>query len=666
MNLSPLYELKERLESSIIAGISLLSEDFRLARAVEQMEPLSKASPVFLKIYQGAQMLFSKDCEDKCGALLDVLALADAVLTTQAAVGVEGELEPFAAPGMESGAGPSGTEDAVSNAPYSQLAPILEALATSGSGHYSFIVEAHDRNPEIFSDYRLKGHLVDGLNAGYAELAERMEEWLSQGDASLVPLLKRGFDPKGKKEMVRRVHVMEAIAGAGENRWYLSQLGQAEKEVRAALLLALRHSKENRDALIGFTKTEKGNCKKAAFWALAKMEDGQNLDFWEVQMKKKPDACAKYLALSTGDAVSDLVADAVMEALDQLQAQVDGGDRLLSAKDYGKLASLFSAMAGKATAKMLGVYRRLASEDLLEQMELEKKQPVQFLGNCALEKNSRMPVSHYIAEVLAESVLWCMDSRLLGLAEELYEAHGALFLKPALIAALLTKPKEAVYDTFGVQLAKEGSLNKETNHQAQVRLEIMGVFSWVIWDKGQQGYQACWHYVDESTGKRADVCRSIPEGLDIRWFAAFTDPKLKKDGTFHVEKFQQFQNYSGYYADWDQVMANLINPQDPEICGILGKYFYGRAYTAARDVRYYPLMRICGYSQAQGLVVRSLQKGRNSFWNLEYMMEEIPLSTEDKLKELDQVKKLVEDKKIAMTGWSEEKFQEMYMRIGKG
>ena len=40
MNLNPLYELKERLESSIIAGLALLPEDFRLKRAVEQMEPL--------------------------------------------------------------------------------------------------------------------------------------------------------------------------------------------------------------------------------------------------------------------------------------------------------------------------------------------------------------------------------------------------------------------------------------------------------------------------------------------------------------------------------------------------------------------------------------------------------------------------------------------------
>ena len=61
MNLNPLYELKERLESSVIAGVSLLSEDFRLARAVEQMEPLAKASPIFQKIYQSAQGLLSEE-----------------------------------------------------------------------------------------------------------------------------------------------------------------------------------------------------------------------------------------------------------------------------------------------------------------------------------------------------------------------------------------------------------------------------------------------------------------------------------------------------------------------------------------------------------------------------------------------------------------------------
>ena len=73
MNLNPLYELKERLESGIIAGVSLLSEDFRLARAVEQIEPLSKASPVFQKIYQSAMQLLSDEGDRKGDMLLDIL-----------------------------------------------------------------------------------------------------------------------------------------------------------------------------------------------------------------------------------------------------------------------------------------------------------------------------------------------------------------------------------------------------------------------------------------------------------------------------------------------------------------------------------------------------------------------------------------------------------------
>ena len=51
---------------------------------------------------------------------------------------------------------------------------------------------------------------------------------------------------------------------------------------------------------------------------------------------------------------------------------------------------------------------------------------------------------------------------------------------------------------------------------------------------------------------------------------------------------------------------------------------------------------------------------------LEYMMKEIPLSTEDKLEELEEVKKMVEGNSVRVTGWSEEKYQELYTRVAKG
>ena len=57
MNLKALYDLKERLEYSAIAGTGLLKEDFRLKRTVDNLAPLASASPVFAKISASAGKL---------------------------------------------------------------------------------------------------------------------------------------------------------------------------------------------------------------------------------------------------------------------------------------------------------------------------------------------------------------------------------------------------------------------------------------------------------------------------------------------------------------------------------------------------------------------------------------------------------------------------------
>ncbi|MCI8669027.1 MAG: hypothetical protein HFI34_05845 [Lachnospiraceae bacterium] len=660
MNLNPLYELKERLESSVIAGVSLLSEDFRLARAVEQMEPLSKASPVFSKIYQSSRELLSETCTNKEDTLLDILAFVEAVLTTQAVSSVEGELKPL----------PATEGKAYSDAPYSLLAPILEALTTSGSGHYSLIVETHDRNPEIFSDYRLKTALVAGLNAGYSELAERIEEWLSAEDASILPLLKKDFNPKGKKEMVRRIHVIEAIAGAKENAWFLSVLDQAEKEVRAAIIYALCHSQENTELLMGLTKTEKGNCKKAAMWALARMENTENREFWEGQIKKNPATATTYLALSTNDEASDLTADAILCVRNELQAQADSGNTLISDENLGKLRTLFESMTGKASPKMLNLYREIASDNLFESLKTEKNKPIQF-ETYIPDKHTVVPVSHYIAERLTDSMIWSMDKRLFELAEELYQTYGNMFIKPALTAALLTKPKEEVFDTFAVLLIKEGILSKENEQQKLQRQEIMDTFARVVWSTEQQEYEFCGCYYDGFKDKQIYVKRSLYEKPDIRWFELFVNTKLKKSGTFCTYHHGQYPGYTYYtdwagysrYSDWDSVLTNLLCPSDRESCEILKHYFHLRLLASVgsdNDKRYFSLLNRCGFMEGQGLVVKSLEKRKVQYWVMEDMIKEAPMPLADKLKELEEIKSLVAGGKINITGWSDERYQDLY------
>ena len=61
MNLEILYTLRERLKNILITGTSLLSEDFRLKKAVEEMALLAKVAPVFAQIDAMAKALLQSE-----------------------------------------------------------------------------------------------------------------------------------------------------------------------------------------------------------------------------------------------------------------------------------------------------------------------------------------------------------------------------------------------------------------------------------------------------------------------------------------------------------------------------------------------------------------------------------------------------------------------------
>ncbi|MBR4373758.1 MAG: hypothetical protein IKO57_11000 [Treponema sp.] len=83
MNLTPLCDLKERIENIIFAGTTAIKDDFKLKKAYEAFAPLASASPVFAKINDGMQKVFESDSESLNENLLDVLSLVDAVFYAQ-------------------------------------------------------------------------------------------------------------------------------------------------------------------------------------------------------------------------------------------------------------------------------------------------------------------------------------------------------------------------------------------------------------------------------------------------------------------------------------------------------------------------------------------------------------------------------------------------------
>ncbi len=372
MDIAPVYELKARLRAAAIAGTNLLSEDFRLKKAAEGFAPLAKASPVFAKINEMTAKLISDGSPEN---LLDTITLVDAVITTLGMVDVQGEPEDIPAAGI-------GT--AIVNAPYSQLSVILSALTESGGGQYNTFLQVKADHPELLNDYRVKPALVKGLGASYSELADEVAKTIGEMGAEMIPLLKRNFDPKGGKEMSRRVCVIEKLAGAEENDFYFEQIENAEKDVRKMLVYALRHDENNIDRLVGLAKTEKGKAKDAAYTALAKFKSEKAAEPFRELAKKKPEKTLEYLQNVSGEWQSELAAETITRLLVNEDGKAIAINEALAPTKKSQFGMLHQmcAITGKTGSAIEEIYRNIKPA-----FEKDIKTCSRWLGNTILMTN---------------------------------------------------------------------------------------------------------------------------------------------------------------------------------------------------------------------------------------------------------------------------------------
>ena len=192
MNFEPLYELKNRLENVAVVGINLAKDDFRLKRAVEQLKEYSTAAKVFKQIYDMGNSLISTDDEDKCDLFLDLLALLDAVLCTQATT-YSGE-KPQEIKTIAK------TKDFYKELHYSELSPLIYAFTENGGGRLNIIADAVDNNSEIFDDFRLKSYMIKGLSNKYSKVINLATKKLKKQRKEIVPLQKDEFSPGIEKK----------------------------------------------------------------------------------------------------------------------------------------------------------------------------------------------------------------------------------------------------------------------------------------------------------------------------------------------------------------------------------------------------------------------------------------------------------------------------------
>ena len=189
MNFEPLYELKNRLENVAVVGINLAKDDFRLKRAVEHLKEYSTAAKVFKQIYDMGNELISTDDEDKCDLFLDLLALLDAVLCTQATTYSGNEPQEIKTIAK--------SKDYYKELHYSELSPLVYAFT---EGNLFIIQDAVNNNADIFDDFRLKSYMIKGLSNKYSKVINLATKKLKKQRKEIVPLQKDEFSPDIEKK----------------------------------------------------------------------------------------------------------------------------------------------------------------------------------------------------------------------------------------------------------------------------------------------------------------------------------------------------------------------------------------------------------------------------------------------------------------------------------
>ncbi len=611
MDLQPLYEVQERLEQAAVAGTGILNEDFRLKRAREGLAPLAAASPVFAKIGAGLDALLSAPPEKRGCALLDVLALVDAVAYTQASAGIAGELEPLP-PG-------AGTCQQVS---YGQLKPLLEALTGTGGGRIGVVQETLQTHPEYFSDYRVLPALVSGLGDSYGELADLNGTILTRQGPCVLPLLEEGFDPAGGRAMARRVEVMAGTSGAGANGFFLAQLPQAKKDVRLALIDALGCEPSNGPLLLELCRTErKGPARDLAHQALARLDMPEGEEYLAEQAARDPDKLLELLEGVSSPTASRLIARMFTETLDRMEADPEA---VLSRAAGLRLGALCQTLYGKTGPEVMALYRRLANltDRQLDRKVEGEKGKVERLRFSLPDMEEQGSFRLLAAVELCRTILSGGDKALCALAVELQAQAGDDFLAPALAARLLTQDPADCCAWAEKQLLRTGLLGTRVC-QGAVR-PFRYVLGNLWWDR-QRGVYVWSHSVTRAGARPA----AIPP-LDIRWFSL-----LAREG-----------------GGLDTALLNLLEGRPlSDLPGGVAAYLYRTALRSPDYGRVQRVIRILdglGWTEWDGFVVQWARKnsGGPAQWEVIGLLEQLPVPFREKAAQLRELDRLAREKKL--------------------
>lgn len=297
LNNNPFYELRSRLYASAAAGCSIISEDFRLQRAIDAFKPMSETNKVFGRLYSMCCDLLKSD--NPASSITDCIALADALAVTQGTFVDTSETKP--ANKIE--------KIKPQNIPYSRLREYISKIQKCTTAHQDFSADILSavKDPRILSVYLD----FSGSNSAFDDELSQIFEAV-YGDSLIQPLID-AIDFSNEKASGKQITYIYRIAGESRNDLYveLAENSENPQNVRIRAIEAMACSESNIERLVTLYQTEKGKIKTAALISLAKLNAEEAEPILSKMLAKYKSTYTDIIAASGGKVCTEFVRKAV-------------------------------------------------------------------------------------------------------------------------------------------------------------------------------------------------------------------------------------------------------------------------------------------------------------------------------------------------------------------
>lgn len=300
---NPFYELRSRLYASAAAGCSIISEDFRLQRAIDDFKSMSGSNKIFGRLYNMCCDLLKSD--DPADAITDCIALADALAVTQGTFADTSETK--SANKIE--------KVMPQQIPYSKLREYISEIQRYTTSYRKFSAGFCEaiRDPRLLSAFIG----ISGSNSAAAdELSQTFES--VYGDSLIQPLLD-SIDLSDNNSTGKQITYICRIAGKRQNDLYirLAETPENPQNVRIRAIEAMSCSESNSGRLLTLYQTEKGKIKTAALTSLAKLNAAEAEPILSKLLAKYKPSYVEIIAASGGDTCTEFVRSAVEYAVSE-------------------------------------------------------------------------------------------------------------------------------------------------------------------------------------------------------------------------------------------------------------------------------------------------------------------------------------------------------------